>query len=209
MLALLTQATGPGRPGTIVLPVLRERCGAAEGVGKTPGAEASWAVCRREGEYGSIAYAGEAFRLKGVNGLHHVAHLLRHPGREFPRTGPGGRRAGGRGGSARRSPAQVDDLHRGRLSDTGPVLDQKAKRAYRARLRELEEELNEASSLADPSRAEKARQMQFLADQLAAAVGLGGRNRTPGSPAERARPAQLVAAARRVQRRRARRRSGR
>jgi len=29
--------------------------------------------------------------------------------------------------------------------------------------------------------------MQFLADELAAAAGLGGRDRTPGSPAERAR----------------------
>ena len=29
--------------------------------------------------------------------------------------------------------------------------------------------------------------MQFLADQLAAAVGLGGRDRRAGSPAERAR----------------------
>ena len=29
--------------------------------------------------------------------------------------------------------------------------------------------------------------MQFVADQLSAAVGLGGRDRTAGSPAERAR----------------------
>ena len=29
--------------------------------------------------------------------------------------------------------------------------------------------------------------MQFLTDELAAAVGLGGRGRKPGSPAERAR----------------------
>ena len=55
-------------------------------------------------------------------------------------------------------------------------------------LRELEEELAEATSWADPVRAARARQeMQFLTDQLAAAVGLGGRDRRTGSAAEQAR----------------------
>src|SRR5262249_32966944 len=31
----------------------------------------SWSVCRREGEYWSIAFAGQAFRLKDVKGLHY------------------------------------------------------------------------------------------------------------------------------------------
>ena len=84
--------------------------------------------------------------------------------------------------------AREDGLHRTRLSDIGPVLDEQAKEAYRARQRELEEELAEATSWADPVRAAKARQeMQFLADQMAAAVGLGGRDRKAGSAAERAR----------------------
>ena len=86
------------------------------------------------------------------------------------------------------SPAREDDLRPARLSDTGPILDERAKTAYRARLRELEEELAEATSWADPVRAAKARQeMQFLVGQLAGAVGLGGRDRKTGSPAERAR----------------------
>jgi hypothetical protein len=72
--------------------------------------------------------------------------------------------------------------------DIGPVLDEQAKTAYRAQLRELEDDLAEATSWADPVRAARARQeMQFLTDELAAAVGLGGRARKPGSPAERAR----------------------
>jgi tetratricopeptide (TPR) repeat protein len=149
---------------------------------------APWPVFRREGEYWSIAFAGEAFRLKDVKGLHYLAQLLRHPGREFhvldlaaagQTAGPGG---------ARPSPAREDDLHQDRLSGTGPILDEQAKTAYRARLRDLEEELAEATSWADPVRAAKAREeMQFLADQLAAAAGLGGRDRTTGSAAERAR----------------------
>ena len=49
----------------------------------TTGGATAWPVCRREGEYWSIAFAGEAFRLKYLKGLHYLAYLLRHPGREF------------------------------------------------------------------------------------------------------------------------------
>ena len=67
-------------------------------------------------------------------------------------------------------------------------MDERAKASYRARLRELEEELDEATSWADSGRAARVREeMEFLADELRAAVGLGGRDRKPGSSAERAR----------------------
>ena len=155
--------------------------GAADGI-------ASWSVCRREGEYWSIAFAGQGFRLKDVKGLHYLAYLLRNPGREFHVLDLAAAGQGVPAGGPRTSPARDDDLRPARLSDTGPVLDEQAKTAYRARLRELEEELAEATSWADPVRATRARQeMQFLADELAAAVGLGGRDRTTGSAAERAR----------------------
>jgi hypothetical protein len=147
-----------------------------------------WSVCRREGEYWSIAFAGEAFRLKDVKGLHYLAQLLRNPGREFHVLDLA---AAGQGAGTRARPitlAREDDLRQARLSGTGPILDQQAKTAYRARVRELEEDLAEATSWADPVRAAKARQeMKFLADELAAAVGLGGRDRQAGSAAERAR----------------------
>jgi tetratricopeptide (TPR) repeat protein len=173
----LARAGGDGHPAWAPLPAAP----AAEGA-------TLWSVCRREGEYWTIAFAGEAFRLKDVKGLHYLAHLLRHPGREFhvldlaatgqqtPADGPP------------MSPARQDNLHQARPSSLGPVLDEQAKTAYRARLRELEDDLAEAASWADPVRAARARQeMQFLTDELAAAVGLGGRARKPGSPAERAR----------------------
>jgi len=173
----LARAGGDGRPGQA-----QPRPGrAADGI-------ASWPVCRREGEYWSIAFAGQGFRLKDVKGLHYLAYLLRNPGREFHVLDLAAAGQGVQAGGPRMSPARDDDLHPARLSDTGPVLDEQAKTAYRARLRELEEELAEATSWADPVRAARARQeMQFLADELAAAVGLGGRDRTTGSAAERAR----------------------
>jgi tetratricopeptide (TPR) repeat protein len=173
----LARADGDGHPAWAPLPAAPAAKGAT-----------SWSVFRREGEYWSIAFAGQAFRLKDVKGLHYLAHLLRNPGREFHVLDLAAAGHGVPAGGPRMRPAREDDLHHARPSDIGPILDEQAKKAYRARLRELEEELAEATSWADPARAARARQeMQFLADQLAAAVGLGGRDRQAGSPAERAR----------------------
>src|SRR5262249_43471655 len=197
---LLTAALGTAR--RLSMTVFAERAGqdlarargdSPAGQPPLPGANAAedtaqWPVFRREGEYWSIAFAGEAFRLKDVKGLRYLAQLLRHPGREFHvlDLAAAGQAAGA--GGARPSPARGDDLHQASLSRAGPILDQQAKTAYRARLPGMAEDLGEATSWADPIRAAKARQeRQFLADELSAAVGLGGRDRAAGSPAERAR----------------------
>ena len=55
---------------------------------------------------------------------------------------------------------------------------------------DLRKDLEEAERFNDTSRAERDREeVDALAEQLAAAVGLGGRNRRIGSGAERARSA--------------------
>ena len=78
----------------------------------------------------------------------------------------------------------------GLLSDAGPILDAQAKAEYKHRLDDLRRDLEEAERFNDPARAERARgEMDALAEQLASAVGLGGRNRRIGSEAERARSA--------------------
>jgi hypothetical protein len=70
----------------------------------------------------------------------------------------------------------------------GAALDAAAKAAYRRRLEDLREELDEAQRWSDPERAARARaEMDFIAGELAAAVGMGGRDRPQGSHAERAR----------------------
>ena len=75
-----------------------------------------------------------------------------------------------------------------RRRDSGAVIDDEAKAAYRARLRELQAELDEAADFNDPVRGEGARlEMDALEAQLSAAFGLGGRARPEGSAAERAR----------------------
>jgi hypothetical protein len=60
----------------------------------------------------------------------------------------------------------------------GTLLDATAKAAHKARLGELRADLEEARSGNDPVRASGARaELDFLAAELARAVGLGGRDR--------------------------------
>src|SRR5713226_10199872 len=40
-------------------------------------------IFRKEGEYWTVGFGGNAFRLKDTKGLGYLAHLLRHPAVEF------------------------------------------------------------------------------------------------------------------------------
>src|SRR6266850_2219937 len=72
--------------------------------------------------------------------------------------------------------------------DAGPILDATAKAQYHARLVELDEELREAEQRDDRERMARADEERAqLLEQLAFAVGLGGRDRKAASNAERAR----------------------
>jgi tetratricopeptide (TPR) repeat protein len=146
---------------------------------------------RREGEYWTVSYDGSVVRLKDSKGLRHLARLLANPGRELHVTdlesadgesaSTGASRPGGR--------AAIGELElRPDLGDAGALLDAEAKAAYKARLDELQSELDEAQAFNDFARAEKAQQERdFLVGELARAVGLGGRDRRAASHAERAR----------------------
>ena len=79
-------------------------------------------------------------------------------------------------------------IHIASLGDAGEMLDEQAKVAYRRRLSELREELEEAKELGNVERAEQAEQeIDALTRELSRAVGLGGRNRRAASASERAR----------------------
>jgi hypothetical protein len=79
-------------------------------------------------------------------------------------------------------------IHIGGLGDAGEMLDDQAKVAYRRRLSELREELEEAKELGSVEHAEQAEQeIDALTSELSRAVGLGGRNRRAASASERAR----------------------
>jgi tetratricopeptide (TPR) repeat protein len=149
------------------------------------------AVFRREGDYWTVAYAGETARLREMKGLRYLACLLRRPGREvhvleLVREAEGLPAEPARGLS---SDAVVEaGLRRSRLDEADRLFDPQAKAAYRRRLRELEEDLEEARAWGDPERAARAQQeMDALTEELLRGAGLGGRDRALPSPAERAR----------------------
>jgi hypothetical protein len=72
--------------------------------------------------------------------------------------------------------------------DTGEVVDAAARRAYEQRVRDLQQEVDDAAAHHDSARAERARaELDALVDHLVAALGLGGRSRRAGGAAERAR----------------------
>src|SRR5216684_213464 len=156
------------------------------------------AILRQEGEYWTVGYGANAFRLKDTKGLAYLARLLRHPAVEFHVLDLAGGIAGQHHDDETRQSAhclprgdeylEKAGIHVGGLGDAGEMLDDTAKAAYRRRLSELREELEEAKELGNVERAEKAEQeIDALTSELSRAVGLGGRNRRAASASERAR----------------------
>jgi hypothetical protein len=156
-----------------------------EGRGRPAGATRALPdVFRREGDYWAVAYQGDAFRLKDSKGLRYIAHLLGAPGRDVHAI----ELVAAERAVTRAGPSLETELPASSGGDCGEILDAQAKVAYRRRLAELEEELEEARSFGDPERADALeRERDALVRELAAAFGLRGRPRRTGSPAERAR----------------------
>ncbi|HKA53807.1 MAG TPA: hypothetical protein VKJ47_09115, partial [Candidatus Binatia bacterium] len=144
---------------------------------------------RREGDYWTIAYQGDDFRLKHIRGLAFIATLLRYPGREFHVLDLISNGKDQAPGISVTDPSQTSlDLYPSRLSDAGELLDTQARTAYRCRIQELRQEVIEAQAGNDWERAQQAQhEIEFLLQELATAFGLGGRNRKAAAAAERAR----------------------
>jgi tetratricopeptide (TPR) repeat protein len=129
-------------------------------------------VFRREGDYWSVVFEGRTVRVRDLKGMRYLAQLLAHPGREFHVLDLVAAETG-------QQPA---------VGDAGEILDERAKTAYRHRLAEIEEDIEQARALEDDVREAQAdAERDFLLRELAGAVGLGGRNRRAASASERAR----------------------
>src|SRR5262249_36914934 len=148
-------------------------------------------IFRPEGEYWTVSFTGTTCRLKEARGLHYIAHLLHHPHQEVHVLTLISVSADPSEGSPEAPLFQDPSLpfdHTEGFSDAGEVLDPQARAAYKQRLSELREELAEAQQFNDLGRSEQlAAEIDFLTHELSRAVGLGGRVRRMGSPAERAR----------------------
>jgi predicted ATPase len=124
---------------------------------------------RREGAVWHITYQGTTIRMPDAKGLRDIATLLARPGEPVGATQLAG---GGAAGGA------------------DPVLDDRARAAYKARLTELDEDIDDATAGNDFERAARAAaERDALIGELTRALGLGGRSRRLGDDAERARKA--------------------
>jgi hypothetical protein len=142
-------------------------------------------VFRREGDYWSVIFDGQTVRVRDLKGMRYLARLLADPGREYhvldlvaAETGSG----------AQVDSSQAANLPRSAFGDAGAILDARAKDAYRRRLAEIEDDIDQARALGDAERAAQAdAERDFLVRELARAFGLGGRDRRAASASERAR----------------------
>jgi hypothetical protein len=126
-------------------------------------------LLRREAELWVLEGPGDTvLRLRPSKGLDYLERLLASPGRSMHVLELAG----------------IEHF----TGDAGAVLDPRAKLEYRRRLDDLGEALAEAERFGDVERSRSAQQeIDALAEQLAQAVGLGGRDRRAASDVERAR----------------------
>jgi pimeloyl-ACP methyl ester carboxylesterase len=128
----------------------------------------------RQGDVWSLTFGGTTVHLKHSKGLADLAQLVARPGADLEAI------ALAAGSSTERRPDGPGE----------PVVDRRALAAYRARLRELEEGLDEAESRGDARRnGQLEAERQALLGELRKATGLGGRTRKMADDAERARKA--------------------
>jgi tetratricopeptide (TPR) repeat protein len=135
---------------------------------------------RREGHVWLVGFGGLEARVRHSKGMADLAGLLARPGVEVHVAELVG----------------AGSLERSMSAD--PVLDETAIAAYRARLRALSIEEDEADAAGDREGSIRARiEREAITDQLAADLGLGGRARSAPDWVERARKAvrRRVAAA--------------
>jgi|SRR5437016_2861455 len=141
----------------------------------------------RQKDYWIIRYHGHTAFLKSTRGLLNLAVLLRNPGREFHVMEL---LAHPMDASTRPLPVAIHGHVMGERHAGLRVLDTQAKSECERRLIELRQDLNEAERFHDPQRKIEAQnELQAIADYLASAVGLGGRDRKTSCDAERARSA--------------------
>lgn len=155
---LATRAPSTGAPPAPAAPTVRPETG----------------VFRAEADLRTLAFAGVEVRLRDLKGMRYLARLLAEPGREFHVLDlvAGERRMG---------PCVPD-------GDLGPALDSTATEAYRRRLRDIEDDIDEATRAGDAHRVVLAEaDRDYLVGELSRAFGLGGRTRVEGSTSERAR----------------------
>ena len=139
-----------------------------------------------DGDTRTICYGELTVLMRDLKGFRYIERLLANPGREFH--------------VLDLITVERGSLPTGRTAQQGleavaegtgaglPVIDDEARNAYRRRLADVDDDIDEATRMHDLGRVELAQHdRDYLIAELARAVGLGGRHRSAGGTAERAR----------------------
>jgi tetratricopeptide (TPR) repeat protein len=161
------------------------------GPSTAPTVGTSTCTLRRDGDFWTVMTPRGSTHVRDAKGMRHLATLLAQPGRPIHVLDLAGGHAGALGVPGADEVVDVEDAGVGFVAgfgDAGEVLDDTAKNAYRRRLGELDEAIAEAEEFNDIGRAAQlGTERDMLIEQLAQAVGLGGRDRRAVSVSERAR----------------------
>jgi len=163
--------------------------GASETVFQGGTAEGKIGVFALTGEYWTFSLDGTTVSIKDAKGLRYLQRLLQYPGKDFhvfELLNDGAETSRDRGAE----PSARDDPNvtvRG-LGDAGELLDSQAVRAYKQKLSDLREELEDARELGQAERGDEIQsEIHSIASEIRRGLGLGGRHRRAGSATERAR----------------------
>ena len=142
---------------------------------------------RREGDLRRVAFGSTDGAIRDLKGFRYIERLLADPDREFHVLDL----VAVEQGTLPTRSAAVGPVEMEGIAGAGlPLLDATAKAAYRRRLAEVDDDIDDAVRMNDPVRRALAESERgFLVAELASAVGLGGRLRSVGSDSERARMA--------------------
>jgi hypothetical protein len=145
--------------------------------GAAPAQDGATPEFRRDGAVWRLAFAGQAVHVPDAKGLRDLHALLSQPYVDIPAV-------------QLLDPAAGPELSVARSLAGDPVLDDEARTRYRARLADLDAELDRAGRRGDAERgAALEQEREALLAELRRAIGLGGRARRLGDEAERARKA--------------------
>jgi hypothetical protein len=125
--------------------------------------------------------------VRDLKGARYLARLLAEPDRESHVLDLV---AAENARDSRVGAGQGSNLPQPALGDAGEILDARAKDAFRRRLTEIDDDIEQARTIGDAERLAQAdTERDFLIRELARAFGLGGRHRRAASASGRSRVA--------------------
>jgi tetratricopeptide (TPR) repeat protein len=138
------------------------------------------ATLERDGTWWTIGCADTHARLRDSKGMRYLADLVARPGAE--------RHALDLVDLVEGVADPATGLDRRKLGDAGPQIDAQSRAAYRRRVTELRDAVEDALAVEDDDRAAAAQtELDALLGELARSLGLSGRDRLASSAAEKAR----------------------